>query len=360
SKKLHLAQQSHSQVPRTINSKLISVRPENPASATTTSIPTRRTAMERDIQSLLSLPQQERHADHHSNPFAVPDGMDGWVRDNLGSRSPSPPSQSRMENRATWCMPPQPEYESFFDDAYESIMLARGSNTSNHWKEEETTEPEPAIATAPFPEGTIVPPRSETILPSTSSEIEPMTRAEIQYNIQNRPIDVCIQPDCPILPRRHSQGHYLHNNRPPKNHLATFLTSNPPPNVWQAIHNGCLGVGTQHEANLISRYLEYYVTSSRDPTNPQVAPNTRNISVVPDTNFIWGDEIHNLPVATHRPHIRLPFQAVPLRIRFNARPNLDPMDWRDESEILEQEKLAEAREHDARRDRLRQRLMKLE
>ena len=72
------------------NQEQSDIRPENPASATTTNIPTHRTAMERDIQSLLSLPHEKRHADHQSNHFAVPDDMDDWVRDNLGSHSPSP------------------------------------------------------------------------------------------------------------------------------------------------------------------------------------------------------------------------------------------------------------------------------
>ena len=48
--------------------------------------------MEDALMEFLSLPSEERHVHHVANPFAVPDDMDKWVRANLGSKSPSPPS----------------------------------------------------------------------------------------------------------------------------------------------------------------------------------------------------------------------------------------------------------------------------
>ncbi|KAL9031311.1 MAG: hypothetical protein Q9180_006816, partial [Flavoplaca navasiana] len=81
--------------------------------------------MEREIQRFFSLSLEERHAGHLANPFAVPDDMDGWVSNRVGSHFPPPPSPNQMEHRVKWNMPPQPEYESFFEDAYESIMQAR-------------------------------------------------------------------------------------------------------------------------------------------------------------------------------------------------------------------------------------------
>lgn len=329
----------------------INIRPDNPASATTTTIPTRRTVMEREMQWFLSLPHEERHADHLSNPFAVPDDMNEWARDNLGSRSPSPPSQTQMGNRARWCMPPQPESESFFSDLYEDVMYARGNNASLHSeKVGEESEPESAMITAPFPEGINIPPRSEAIFPFAASEVKPTIYDRAMHNAakattsqQNQ--NYCIQPDCPISPLRHHQGRYLHNDRLAKNHLPTFGTSNPPPSVWQAIHNGCQGIGTQHDANLITRFLAYHVTLC-------------NFSVVPDTNFIWGHELHIRPTDLQTPCIRLPFPVAPLRVRFDAGPNL-PAAERGEGNALERDQLDGAADHDKRRAGIRRRILGL-
>ncbi|KAL8995444.1 MAG: hypothetical protein Q9169_004815 [Polycauliona sp. 2 TL-2023] len=145
--------------------------------ATAITMPVRRTAMECETQWFLSLPHEERYADHHANPFAVPDDMEDWVREHLGSNSPSPPSPGEMGNRARWNMPPQPEHESFFAEAYEDIMQARDSSPTSHLdrdtmdteSESQSTEPETAMITAPFPENSIVPPRSDATFPITDS-----------------------------------------------------------------------------------------------------------------------------------------------------------------------------------------------
>ncbi|CAL8585058.1 hypothetical protein XPA_010637 [Xanthoria parietina] len=110
----------------------IDILPDDSSSATTTAIPTGRTAMEREMQWFLSLPHEERHAIHLANPFAVPDEMNEWVNDNLGTRPSSPPPQTQLGNRAAWSPPPQASHESFFEDLYERTMDARQGDTSPH------------------------------------------------------------------------------------------------------------------------------------------------------------------------------------------------------------------------------------
>ncbi|KAI4222603.1 MAG: hypothetical protein L6R36_006031 [Xanthoria steineri] len=297
----------------------IDILPDDSSSATTTTIPTRQTAMEGEMQWFLSLPHEERHAIHLANPFAIPNDMNEWVNDNLRTRPPSPPSHTQTGNRARWSPPPQAQHESFFEDLYERTMDARKSATSSHPEEsaeESRAAPEPAMITAPFPPGIPVPPRVPSIFPLATSEIEPTMYEKVMRQPPSRtttpqPQNYCIQPDCPIAPLRHPQGRYLHNDRLAPNHLPTFSTSNPPPHIWQAIHNGTLGIGTQHDANIISKFLAYHVRFC-------------NFSVVPDTNFIWGHEIHSRGMdVVRRPFVRLPFPVTPLRVRFDAGPNLD-------------------------------------
>ncbi|KAI4262584.1 MAG: hypothetical protein L6R42_002242 [Xanthoria sp. 1 TBL-2021] len=330
----------------------INIRHDNPASATTTTIPTRRTAMERKMQWFLSLPHEERHADHLSNPFAVPDDIDEWVGDNLGSLSLSPPSQPQMGNRAKWCMPPQPEHESLFDDLYERTMQRREiSLDSENMGVEPEPELEPAMITAPLPEGITIPPRSEAIFPFAASEVKPTLHDKAMHQTakattsQQNP-NYSIQPDCPTSPLRHHQGRYLHNDRLAKTYLPTFGTSNPPPNVWQAIHSGCLGIGTQHDADLITRFLAYHVTLC-------------NFLVVPNTNFIWGHELHTRPADLQKPYIQLPFPVAPLRVRFDAGPNLPAAENGGENDALEQDQPNEAADHDKRRAGIRRRILGL-
>ncbi|KAL8767873.1 MAG: hypothetical protein Q9209_005765 [Squamulea sp. 1 TL-2023] len=293
------------------------IRPDRdqPAAAAPTATIVRRTTMERELMHFLSLPHEERHALHLANPFAVPEDMEEWVRNNLGSRSPSPPlsPRSRMENRSTWCMPPHAGGGGSFADSYWSTIQGRG-DLSEAADEGSELGFEPAMSTAsPLP-GITVPPRSKSMFPHAATEVKPTIYDDAlrqaacdttsRYH-ENRRVNYCIRPDCPVSPMRHHQGRYLHNDQPAQIHLPTFGTSNPPPCVWQAIYQGCRYVGTQQDADLISHFLEYHV-------------DVPNISVVPDTNFIWSHEIHSRHVTVQRPYVQLPFPAVPLRVRFDA------------------------------------------
>ncbi|KAL8995445.1 MAG: hypothetical protein Q9169_004816 [Polycauliona sp. 2 TL-2023] len=134
----------------------------------------------------------------------------------------------------------------------------------------------------------------------------------------------CTHRDCPMFPLRHLQGHYVHNDVRATAHLATFGTSNPPPSIWQAVYNGCHGKGTQHDADLISRFLEYHVVAC-------------NFSVVPDGNFIWGQEVR-AGEFKRRPWVRMPgSMTVPLRVRFDAGLNLPDVGGEVDGDELEQE-----------------------
>ncbi|KAL8976067.1 MAG: hypothetical protein Q9205_007860, partial [Flavoplaca limonia] len=83
--------------------------------------------MEREIQRFFSLSLDERNADHHPDPFAIPDDMDSWLSTHLRSHFPSLPSPDQMGHCAKWNMPPQSEHETFFEEAYECIKQARDS-----------------------------------------------------------------------------------------------------------------------------------------------------------------------------------------------------------------------------------------
>ncbi|CAO1605275.1 hypothetical protein XANCAGTX0491_008796 [Xanthoria calcicola] len=312
--------------------------------------------MEREMQWFLSLPHEERHAIHLANPFAIPDDMNEWVNDNLGTRPPSPPSHTQTGNRARWSPPPQASHESFFEDLYERTMDARESDTSPHQEESaaEESQPEPAMNTAPFPPGIPVPPRVPSVFPLTTSEIEPTMYEKVMRQPPSptktpQPQPYCIHPDCPIAPLRHPQGRYLHHDRLAPNHLPTFGTSNPPPHIWQAIHNGTRGVGTQHDANIISKFLAYHVRFC-------------NFSVVPDTNFIWGNEIHRRGRdVVRRPVVRLPFPVTPLRVRFDAGPNLEGVGMEGEGEGMEGVRFDGVvdEDDDGRREGVRRRILAL-
>ncbi|KAL8878374.1 MAG: hypothetical protein Q9192_008465 [Flavoplaca navasiana] len=235
-------------------------------------------------------------------------------------------------------MPPLLEHESFFEDAYESIMQASDSSPESDnslealaLERQPELQLEPAFITAPFQRGITLPPRSTTFFPSSDSDIPPSLHDKaLQHDLklsaaqsfQTRH-EYCIQPSCPIAPLRHHQGRYIHNDIPAINYLPTFGTSNPPPVVWQAIHNGCLGEGTQEDADTISRFLAYHVSLC-------------NFSVVPESNFVWGGELHNGGLKG-RPFVRLPFWVTPLRMRFDAEGNLAGGDGRGGSEETEGE-----------------------
>ncbi|KAL9028588.1 MAG: hypothetical protein Q9180_007143, partial [Flavoplaca navasiana] len=164
--------------------------------------------------------------------------------------------------------------------------------------------------------GITLPPRSSTLYPSSDSEIPPtLDDKALQHDLklsaaqsfQTRQ-EYFIQPSCPIAPLRHHQGRYIHNDVPAINYLPIFGTSNPPPIVWQAIHNGYEGIGTQDDADMISRFLAYHVSLC-------------NFSVVPESNFVWGGELHDGGLEG-RPLVRLPFWVTPLRVRFDGEGNL--------------------------------------
>ncbi|KAL8835916.1 MAG: hypothetical protein Q9176_006600 [Flavoplaca citrina] len=303
--------------------------------------------MERDIQRFFSLSLDERNADHRPDPFAIPDHMDACLSTHLRSHFPSPPSPDQMGHRAKWNMPPLLEHESFFEDAYESIVQARESPGSESSSVEPELEPEPAIITAPFQRGITLPPRSTILFPSSDSEI-PLTlystflqhdlKLSAAQSFQTRH-EYCIQPSCPIAPLRHHQGRYIHNDVPATNYLPTFGTSNPPPVVWQAIHNGCLGVGSQEDADTISRFLTYHVSLC-------------NFSVVPESNFIWGGELHDGGLEG-RPLVRMPFWVTPLRVRFDAEGNLGDGEGRGCNEETEWEEGEVVGDEDVGREQVR-------
>ncbi|KAL8923511.1 MAG: hypothetical protein Q9172_003084 [Xanthocarpia lactea] len=282
-----------------------------------TSIIICRTAMEDELMQFLSLPYEERHAHHVANPFAMPDDMDKWVRANLGYKSPSPPSSphTQMESRERCCMPPSSEEEGFFADLYERTMQDRASPVSERGQlgdgaTDDNLSSGQAMIIAPYPSDTTTPPRPKSRLPNATAQATETIYSRV---LDQAASDYCIKPDCPIAPLRHYQNQYLHEGQPANNHLPTFGNSNPPPNVWQAIHNGCQGIGTQHDADLISRFLEYHV----DPTAMAL--------IIPDTNFLWEYKIPTLHTELQRPYVRLPFPATPLPVRFDAEPNL-PLD----------------------------------
>ena len=196
----------------------------------------------------------------------------------------------------------------------ERVQSSDGVTDHNHL-------PEQAMITAPYPPDTTTPPRPKSRLSNASAQA---TETIYGKALDQAASDYCIKNDCPIAPLRHYQDQYLHDGQPAINHLPTFGSSNPPPNVWQAIHNGCQGIGTQYEADLISRFLEYHV----DPTAMAL--------IIPATNFFWEYKIPTLQTDLQRPYVRLPFPATPLPVRFDAEPNL-PLDLKKmEADALEQ------------------------
>ncbi|KAL9596302.1 MAG: hypothetical protein Q9219_005897 [cf. Caloplaca sp. 3 TL-2023] len=154
--------------------------------------------------------------------------------------------------------------------------------------------------------------------PSTSSRQEAHQLNQVMRRATNIAVEdppqspgrpLCTAADCPVGPVFHTEGPYVHDNIPATNHLETFGPSNPPPEVWQAIHRGCHWVGTQQDADLISRFIQYHGLRG-------------NFFIVPHTNFLWGEEAASPNAVPGAPAIRLPFPAMPLRIAFDASLNL--------------------------------------
>ncbi|KAL8873470.1 MAG: hypothetical protein Q9198_007018, partial [Flavoplaca austrocitrina] len=135
--------------------------------------------MEREIQRFFSLPLEERNADHRPNPFAVPDDTDARLSNHPGPHFPSPSLPDQLAHRVEWNSSPQLEHESFFEEAYESIMQARENPLGSNILEVElelqlNRVPKPALIKASFQRGITLPPRSTTLFPCSDPEI-PLT-----------------------------------------------------------------------------------------------------------------------------------------------------------------------------------------
>lgn len=109
--------------------------------------------------------------------------MEDWIANNLRSLTLSPQPAGEVEHRTMWDFTPQPQHESFFEEAYESITLARGfsdikevSSSPGHAPAE--LDLQPAIITAPFLENSSLPPRSHLLFPLTNSSTPPTLHPE--------------------------------------------------------------------------------------------------------------------------------------------------------------------------------------
>ncbi|KAI4115614.1 MAG: hypothetical protein LQ345_003830 [Seirophora villosa] len=124
----------------------------------------------------------------------------------------------------------------------------------------------------------------------------------------------CTKIDCPMVAFDHLEGIYIHNDHPRRDHFGVFGESNPPPFIYRAVQRCCQWTGTQEDADLISRFIEYHGVRG-------------NRLLAPHTNFLWGDEVNTPQAVPGAPVVRLPFPAIPLRIHFDATSNLpDPLD----------------------------------
>ncbi|KAI4236440.1 MAG: hypothetical protein L6R40_006150 [Gallowayella cf. fulva] len=249
------------------------------------------------------------------NLFGVPPDHDEWVKRIFGDQNSTSP-----EHEPAKVSIPNASMGSgggSFADMYGQIMNDRAKGDS-------PSSTPSAIITAPLAFENI-PPRSSSVLDETNPftamppSLTPVTRAYHrmasrfvrEYAVEG-PQPPCTEADCPLSHIRHLQGTYLDNNTPALNPLYhLFGTSNPPANVWQAIHAGTQEEGTQEDTDLIARFIKYHVTGVR-------------FSVVPHGNFIWGEEggmNEGVAEGGQRPWVRLPFPALPLRVVFDAEVN---------------------------------------
>lgn len=197
--------------------------------------------------------------------------------------------------------------DTFFDELYETILTPAIPQAI-------TTEPTvvsmpPPRSTATFTDLTAcfadnpapdLDPTDEALAWATEQSPEPQSQASRTFGTQ---------PDCPIAQRYHFEGIYIHEGIPSPSHLQTFGMSNPSPSVWKAIYNGCNRVGTQEDADRISRFIEYHAIGG-------------NFLHAQNTNFLWGVEVNTSYAAVGAPVVCLPFPALPCRICFDAAPNL--------------------------------------
>lgn len=269
------------------------------------------------VRTMIGLGSHEAFTPN-DDPFAAPKGMDDWARENLGNSF-----SSAMEGFVEPLTPP-PDPASFFNDMYERTM-GEGRHFDTEYGdlfEGRIAPPStPAMTLTPPPVG-FLPPRSTAAFPSTNPTalacpsldladevIQWATNVAAQDLHTEAPRPLCTEPACPMVDTFHLQGTYVHEDAPAANHLETFGQSNPPPSVWQAIHNGCHWVGTQQDADLISRFIEYHAIKG-------------NFFIAPHTNFLWGEEVNTPQAVPGAPVVRLPFPATPLRIDFDASLNL--------------------------------------
>ncbi|KAL8931558.1 MAG: hypothetical protein Q9216_007159 [Gyalolechia sp. 2 TL-2023] len=250
----------------------------------------------------------------NDNLFGIAEDINNWMRENLGRNS------STMGGLAAGC--------DFFADLFEETARSIEDQNMDLFEGAIAPPPTPATFMAPAPAGFLAPQATNvplTINPNDLTQLDLDACEEVMRwattGVANEPPiahppaelvqPLCIHADCPMAGIYHHEGVYVHNNTPAANYLATFGPSNPPPGVWQAILNGCHGVGTQQDADRISRFIEYHAIGG-------------NFLIAPHTNFLWGEEA-NAPQAAVRggaPVIRLPFPAMPLRIHFDASLNM--------------------------------------
>ncbi|KAL8924115.1 MAG: hypothetical protein Q9208_004252 [Pyrenodesmia sp. 3 TL-2023] len=201
--------------------------------------------------------------------------------------------------------------DTFFDELYEAITMPATSSSTAAM----TTEPAATVSMHP-PRSTVTFTNLTAVNDDPSPGPDPMDEV-LAWAIKQSGLDpqiqtsrtFCTQPDCPMAQRCHLEGIYIHEGIPSPSRLEMFGRSNPPPSVWKAIYNGCNWVGTQEDADRISRFMEYHAIGG-------------NFLIAPHTNFLWGEEVNTPYAVAGAPVVSLPFPALPCRIYFDASPNL--------------------------------------
>ncbi|KAL9023139.1 MAG: hypothetical protein Q9196_007367 [Gyalolechia fulgens] len=245
----------------------------------------------------------------NDDPFDVPEGVD------VGTLF-----HSSIEGLAGQLIPPS-DPADFFGDLFERTVRTVDDLSRDSIQGEIAPPPTPAMVLAPPPAGFLAP-RSTNSLPASNPSVFPQLNPdpidevmrwatnELVNDPPGEPLrSLCAHSDCPMADIYHRQGTYVHNNIQATNYLETFGPSNPPPSVWQAIHNGCHWVGTQQDADMISLFIDYHAMGG-------------NFFIAPHTNFLWGDEVNAPHAVPGAPVVRLPFPATPLRIDFDASVNI--------------------------------------
>lgn len=216
--------------------------------------------------------------------FAAPEGMDAWARDDLGN--PSPPSSESYTERQ---IPPQ-DPRTFFDEAWQGLALhpeyqdespdpLQSSRNSSPRPISPLGIPAPRIS---YVHGTI---GSCSIgHPATNPDPVNEVAAWATHTSDTEPqaepkCSACTKIDCPMAAFYHLEGIYVHNDDPRRDHFGVFGESNPPPFIYQAVQRACQWIGTQDDADLISRFIAYHGVGG-------------NRLLAPHTNFLWGDQVN--------------------------------------------------------------------